>query len=262
MVPPPPNLDELCALLEHDLVQFRAFLNTLRGPTHARSQLEAAGWWHEHQFLLERQREVRQLEAQRRLWGTPLRDRDRRAVQRLDAVLERTGALLTEAITRADVRLQAAMTATGFQGQPEAWRDAATGNIRQPVAHLPLVRELIEASLEGARELRADLEIGVNKPQVFDDAMIERIVKQYAQDGPELIEVNRWQLRRWLGEALPDETRLEVERLLNAVDETEREGGRIVTLAQQIAPGTMDRIMEQSDVDLGLKVLLGEVKLP
>ena len=64
------------------------------------------------------------------------------------------------------------------------------------------------------------------------------------------------QLRRWGEASLTGTQRAEVARLSGQVSRLRPMVGEVLSLAAEIRRGTIDRVMEKSDLELGLEALL------
>ena len=70
------------------------------------------------------------------------------------------------------------------------------------------------------------------------------------------------QLSRWKKEQLSDSQRQEVERLTKQMETLREVCEEILSLAVELKEGTIDRILEKSDIEIALEVLTGKLKLP
>jgi hypothetical protein len=255
MVPPPPDLNHLIDALEAELRAIHQCTQHLRTSPLPTTQLQTALIDGEISDLEHHLEEVAELDRQRRLWTarTPKQDA---AITRFSAVLDAVREALNTALRTAHDRQRQARANTGYQGIQESWRDPHTGALNHPVAHLPLFAELLEGQLEDARSLRATLEEGLSKPNVLDDATLDRVLATYHDDGAEHAETHRWQLRQWRAQPLSDDQHLEITRLTTVLDAYQRESRAILELEQQLRQDSIDRILEKSDAELGLDALL------
>jgi hypothetical protein len=53
-----------------------------------------------------------------------------------------------------------------------------------------------------------------------------------------------------------------VERLTKQVEQLQKMCQQILSLAAELGKGTIDRILEKSDIELALDILTGKLKLP
>ena len=107
-----------------------------------------------------------------------------------------------------------------------------------------------------ATEPEQTLREAKQRPHVFDDALVDRIDKVYG-DALEMTGLFEQQLRRWRNSGLTVDQKRDVARLEGQVLCLRRELTTILALAAEIRQGTIDRVMDKSDLEFGLEVLLG-----
>ena len=126
----------------------------------------------------------------------------------------------------------------------------------QPLERLPLIAEMIDGYVADAQEQEQTLREAKQRPHVFDDALVDRIDKVYG-DALEMTGLFEQQLRRWRNSGLTVDQKRDVARLEGQVLCLRRGLTTILALAAEIRQGTIDRVMDKSDLELGLEVLLG-----
>ncbi len=130
----------------------------------------------------------------------------------------------------------------------------------QPISALPLFAQAVDGMLESAEEQLPNLQAAQSRPYVMDDYTVGRVTEVYtaqAEDLPLFAE----QLARWEKTKLTPEQSREVKRLKSQV---ERLGGVIQTLlmlAAQLSDNTIEKVLRKSDLEVGLDVLTGKLKL-
>ena len=134
------------------------------------------------------------------------------------------------------------------EGQQPEW---------QPISMLPLMTDLIDQSLGDARDMLGTVQEGLGKPHVFNDETVDRIIALYTET-LDLSGVYEQQLQRWSAETPAPEELAEITRLLALLPELRHLSEAIVDMAGKIRTGTIDRIMEISDLELGLRALSGK----
>jgi hypothetical protein len=99
------------------------------------------------------------------------------------------------------------------------------------------------------------------KPHVLDDYTVDRVHSAYTT---QLEDVSLFdeQLARWKKEQLSSSQRQEVERLTKQAEEPRKGCQQILSLTAELKKGTINRILEKSDLELALDVLTGKLKLP
>jgi hypothetical protein len=255
MVPPPPDLNHLIDALEGEIRAIQQRTQHLQASPLPTTQLQTALMDGEISDLEHHLEEVAELDRQRRLWTarTPKQDA---AITRFNSVLDAPCDTHNAALRTAHDRQQHARANTGYQGMNEAWRDPSNDALNHPVAHLPLFAELINGHLEDAQAMRASLEQELSKPHALDDATLDRMLASYRDSAEENVSMQNWQLRQWKAQSLTDEQHLEVTRLQGVLEAYQREAGTILELEQRLRRGSIDRILEKSDAELGLDALL------
>ena len=126
----------------------------------------------------------------------------------------------------------------------------------QPLDRLPLIAEMIDGYVADAQEQEQTLREVRQRPHVLDDALVDRIDKVYG-DALEMTDLFEQQLRRWRNLDLTVDQKQDVAQLEGQVLGLRRELTAILALAAEIRQGTIDRVMDKSDLELGLEVLLG-----
>lgn len=126
----------------------------------------------------------------------------------------------------------------------------------QPLERLPLIAELIDGYLADAGEQERTLRGVRQRPHVFDDALVDRIERVYGET-LEMSGVFEEQLRRWRSSDHALDQEEEIARLEAQVRHLRSRLTAILALAAEIRAGTVDRVMEKSDLELGLELLLG-----
>ncbi len=131
----------------------------------------------------------------------------------------------------------------------------------QPLSKLPLVASMIDGALADSQEHYQTLLEARPRPHVLDDYTVGRVTKVF---GDQRQDVARYaeQLARWANEPLTTAQRDEVARLKGQVKKLGEVTAAILSLTQELkAAGTIDRLLEKSDVEVGLEFLQGKWKL-
>ena len=102
---------------------------------------------------------------------------------------------------------------------------------------------------------------GLDQPHMFDDRIIDRTMQAY-EKALEHCSLISEQLNRWLTTDLHSDQRAEVERLIEVNQQIRAGNERVLDLCSQIKQGTIDRIMEMDDCELGIAALTGKRKPP
>ena len=130
--------------------------------------------------------------------------------------------------------------------------------IRRDISFLPTYTELIMGELAQTEEQYASFAAAKHKPHVLDDAIVDRAVKLY-EDQLSFIPLHEQQLNWWLSENITDAQRYQVEDLLAKMPLLRQKTEELLALLAELKQGTIDRILEMSDEELGWKFLRGEL---
>jgi hypothetical protein len=264
---PASSLPSAIALIEQALSNLhRVQLDWQHAPLPS-TQMQAAQQYQEIGLLEGARADWHVFDRQRQRWaGQRFKGQSLTASQEAD--LERFSSLvhayrqaLEASLNFARARQQQVKTATGFEGFDDSTRhDAISGFYDQPIAHLPLLAELIDAEFDDAQVMLEDLTLALDRPHVLDDSTLDRIEHQY---GPVLKETVRgfaWQLERWNRITLSKAQRAEVSRLERQLQVITVRAEDVLKLTQTLRHGVIERITERSDLELGLDVLVGRMK--
>jgi hypothetical protein len=140
--------------------------------------------------------------------------------------------------------LDAAIAATG-EGQPVIWH---------PLGMMGVIASLIDGMVDESADMAELLTPALAKPHVLDDHTIDRTERLYGER-VHFIEIYSEQLRRWRNEHPDAKQRREIERLESQLSRARELNAQVLGMAAEIRKGTIDRIMEKSDLALGLEAL-------
>ena len=90
------------------------------------------------------------------------------------------------------------------------------------------------------------------------DATLDRVDQVYREQ-QEWLAVCEEQLRRWRQDRPTPAEEREIGRLAEEIECLKPSLAEILALSAEIRTGTIDRIMEMSDAEIGLKALLGQL---
>ena len=133
--------------------------------------------------------------------------------------------------------------------------------IWRPISFLATYTQLIDGTLEEAKDQLALLEQARPKPYARDDATVSRIIRCYTESAT-YIPLYREQLTRWERTELTTEQRREVDRLKLQVDDLADVLDAILSLADQLKENTIDAILRKDDAELAVDVLTGKIPPP
>jgi len=126
----------------------------------------------------------------------------------------------------------------------------------QPISQLPLIASMIDGALGDTAEHLKTLTEARAKPHVLDDATIDRVERVYGEQR-DFVDIYAEQLRRWQADARSAGQRRELTRLEGQNSRLRELTDDVLALAVELRKGTIERIMGMSDVELGLRAVLG-----
>jgi hypothetical protein len=129
----------------------------------------------------------------------------------------------------------------------------------QPVSKLPSMAQHIDGWLESVQEQYETMLLDKVKPYVLDDYTVNRVTKAFTeqQNGLWLFDE---QLHLWQSEKLTQAQRKEVERLQGQMTKLRETITTFLNLADELAKGTIEKVLAKSDAELGLEFLLNPEK--
>ena len=134
--------------------------------------------------------------------------------------------------------------------------------IWRPISYLATVAHIIDGQTEGTEEQYHLFLEGLEKPHVLDDAIVNRALRLYNSQ-LEDIQIFGEQISRWEKlEDLSETQRVELERLAMQLVKCEKLTKAVLELLDEIKKGTIDRILEKDDMELGMDLLSGKLKPP
>ena len=130
----------------------------------------------------------------------------------------------------------------------------------QPISALPTVASLIDRMVSDALRQWETLQPAKQKPYVLDTALVERI-ESACSNHLETTSLLQEQLARWTSKPMSSDQKNEVARLEKQVEKLQAVVNDILSLASEVKEHTIDRIMEKDDLELGLEILKGKLRL-
>ena len=128
----------------------------------------------------------------------------------------------------------------------------------QPLSQLPLISRLIDDGVVEAMAQRQILTKARAWPHLLDDATLNRVDQVYCEE-QQWLGFCEEQLCRWQQDQPAPAEEQEIARLATEIERLKPLVAEILALSAEIRTGTIDRIMEMSDLELGLKALLGRL---
>lgn len=121
----------------------------------------------------------------------------------------------------------------------------------QPITEMPLIASMVDGALDDTREHLNTLNQARARPLVLDDATIDRSKRVHTEQ-LEFVEIYDQQISRWRTQQ-PTAGQI---RELNRMQEQNRQlraaTNDVLNLGSELRKGTINRIMEMSDIELGL----------
>ena len=125
----------------------------------------------------------------------------------------------------------------------------------QPISQLPLLASMVDGVLANSEEQHETFAHVRAKPHVLDDEIVNRAIHLYQAQLDDLWFYEE-QFARWRKEPLTAGQRQEVNRLAAQLPRIRELSEAILALLDEIKRGTINRILEKSDLELGLEFLL------
>ena len=129
----------------------------------------------------------------------------------------------------------------------------------QPISRLPLIGSMIDGMLQDAEEHYQTLLQVSPEPRVFDDYTVGRVFEVFGSQKNDLWLFEE-QLARWKMDKVSVGERHEVDRLTEQVGRCRTVIDSILSLAEQLKEGTIEKVLAKSDLELGLEFLLSKGK--
>lgn len=125
----------------------------------------------------------------------------------------------------------------------------------QPISHLPLIASMIDEQQNDAQGQYDHLLQAKSKPYVLDDDTVERVIQVYTEQ-LELMPIYPKQLEKWKKEnQLSSSQQREIQRSHKQVRKWEQTVIAILSLANKLKEGTIEKVLSKDDFEVGLEVL-------
>jgi hypothetical protein len=124
-----------------------------------------------------------------------------------------------------------------------------------PIARLPLIAQHLAGMLEADTEQYQSLQAARSQPHILDDHTVNRIIQVYTTQQNDFWLFEE-QLNRWKAEPnLTPAQRQDVERASGKLKRLRAVNSSILTLADELKAGTIEKMLAKSDLALGLEAL-------
>ncbi len=126
----------------------------------------------------------------------------------------------------------------------------------QPISQMPLIASMIDGALDDTRDHVGTLNEARDRPHVLDDATIDRVERVHSEQ-LEYIDIYDQQISRWRTEKPPADRTRKLDQMEEQNQQLRAVTMEVLALAGELRKGSIDRIMEMSDLELGLQALPG-----
>ncbi len=125
----------------------------------------------------------------------------------------------------------------------------------QPISEMPLIASLIDEALEDTRAHIKTLTEASARPHVMDDATVDRIDRVHTEQ-MEFVDIYAEQIGRWRTERPSVSQTRELDRMEEQNRKLRDATTTVLALSRDLRKGTIERVMEKSDSELGLEAVL------
>jgi hypothetical protein len=126
----------------------------------------------------------------------------------------------------------------------------------QPISRMPLIAGMIKGSLDDTREHLGTLTKAQDRPHVLDDATIDRVEQVHAEQ-MEFVDLYTRQIGRWRTEKPSAAQVSELDRMEKQNRQLRDVTADVLALAAELRKATIERVLDMTDLELGLQSLLG-----
>jgi len=126
----------------------------------------------------------------------------------------------------------------------------------QPISQMPLIASMIDGALDDTRDHVETLNKARDRPHVLDDATIDRVERVHSEQ-LEYIDIYDQQISRWRTEKPSADRTRKLDQMEEQNQQLRAVTMEVLALAGELRKGSIDRIMEMSDLELGLQALPG-----
>jgi hypothetical protein len=126
----------------------------------------------------------------------------------------------------------------------------------QPISRMPLIAGMIKGSLDDTREHLGTLIKAQDRPHVLDNATIDRVEQVHAEQ-MEFVDLYTRQIGRWRTEKPSAAQVSELDRMEKQNRQLRDVTADVLALAAELRKATIERVLDMTDLELGLQSLLG-----
>ncbi|MUG92757.1 hypothetical protein F7734_09965 [Scytonema sp. UIC 10036] len=128
----------------------------------------------------------------------------------------------------------------------------------QPVSKLPLIAQMIDGGLAQALTQYQNLQQAQSRSHILDSQTVERVLKVFGEQMKFTQIVYSEQLSRWKAENLNATQQTEIARLEGQLEQMGQVISNILTLANQLKEGTIEKVFEKSDIEIAMDIISGK----
>jgi len=125
----------------------------------------------------------------------------------------------------------------------------------QPISEMPLIAGMIDEALDDTRAHIETLTEASRRPHVMDDATVDRIDRVHAEQ-MEFVDIYAEQISRWRNERPSALQTRKLDRMEEQNRQLRAATKIVLALSGEIRKGTIDRVLEKSDLQLGIEAVL------
>jgi len=125
----------------------------------------------------------------------------------------------------------------------------------QPISEMPLIASMIDEALDDTRARIKTLTEASVRPHVMDDATVDRIDRVHAEQ-MEFVDIYAEQIGRWRNERPSVRQTRELDRMEEQNRQLRDATTTVLALSGELRKRTIERVMEKSDIELGLEAVL------
>ena len=129
----------------------------------------------------------------------------------------------------------------------------------QPIKNLPMITGMIDGQVSEAQSQYKNLLEARETPCILDDYTVNRVIEAFKEQ-QEFIWIYEKQLSIWKGEKLSIALMDEITRLQVQVGKWNKALADILTLAEELKSGTIEKKMAKSNLELGMEFVKKSLK--
>jgi hypothetical protein len=123
-----------------------------------------------------------------------------------------------------------------------------------PISKMPLLEEGINGIVESSEEQLSSLNKAKDKPYIFDDAIVVRILKVFSEQ-KEYLKLYEKQFNLWQKGKTSVQQSNKLKELQLKLNKAKSLNAEILKLAKQFKNKTIEKVMEKNDLELALDFL-------